>query len=384
MNCIGINKPGQSTVVMITVPVGAYYEPEANLGIAHFLEHMCFKGTKKRPGMTIDAEIENVGGEINAFTDWELTSYYAKVANRYTSRAISALTDMVFNATFPTKEVDKERQVIIQEKKMYEDRPTAVAENLFYQSRYSNRFKIDIVGTEKTLYNTQRKDLVAFRDKYYTKQNAVMIVIGDIDNQDNGYQVPKEFTISHKPYLTKLGAIKYFYLPKLVQQANLVIGNEVVLSPKAEFVLDVLDSIYNDMNGRLFKIIREKYSMVYGIRFGTCARSNGHYEWQVVLGLDQKNIEKAHELIIKELTRPVAEKELKIAIQKTIGATALYLDSNIRLANVVNNRLRMGKKWQDLNDYAKRYKITLKEINDLILQFNFGDHVIAGVVPEKK
>jgi len=145
-----------------------------------------------------------------------------------------------------------------------------------------------------------------------------------------------------------------------------------------------LDSIYNDMNGRLFKVIREKYSMVYGIRFGTCVRSNGHYEWQVVLGLDQKNIEKAHELIIKELTRPVAEKELKIAVQKTIGATALYLDSNIRLANVVNNRLRMGKNYHDLNDYAKRYKVTLKEINDLIKQFNFGDHIIAGVVPEKK
>jgi predicted Zn-dependent peptidase len=382
MNYIGINKPGESTVIMIMVPVGAYYESVANLGIAHFLEHMLFKGTVKRPKNKVDEEIEDVGGEINAFTDWEMTAYYAKIANRYTQKAAIALTDMVFNATFPAKEVDKERNVIIQEMKMYEDRPTAVAESLFYGARYSNRFKVDIVGTEKTLYNTQRKDLVAFRDKHYTKQNAIMIAVGNVDNQFSDYKISEDYIIKTNNYLTNPIENKFF-VERDLQQANLVIGNDVELPDESFYILDVLSSIYNDMNGRLFKVIREKYGMVYGISFGVSTRSNGHYEWQVTLGLEKKNIKRAQELIIKELTRPVSDIELKRGILKTTGSTALYLDSNYRLASLILSRARMGKNWKDYGDYVNQYKTSLKEINTLIKQFNFEDHIIAGVIPKK-
>ena len=136
MNIIKIHEESNTTLMGIMVPIGSYYEPPELKGISHFLEHMMFKGTKTRSQLDINDSIERYGGELNAYTSEELTFYHIHVANQYKKVGLDVLKDMLFNSTFPTKEVEKEREVIIQELKRYKDSIGSEVADLFNEVYY--------------------------------------------------------------------------------------------------------------------------------------------------------------------------------------------------------------------------------------------------------
>lgn len=387
MNKINIHKDGLSTLVLAMIPIGSYYEKNNIKGISHFLEHFCFKETKNRTKTEINNAIEGVGGDFNAYTNEECTCYWAKVANQYKNLAIDVITDLVVNPVFPANEVDKEREVIIQELKMYKDNPSAEVYDLFNEIYYpkDSGFHYSTIGTENTLYNIGRKELKDYHKEHYS--NPTLIVIGDVpiiskelDLVDNSnfkftantlYKQPKKEHIEERD----------------VEQANLLIGNDVYLSQYNKLdkilMLDLFSLLFNGMSGRLFNKIREENNLVYRIKFGSNLWSGGMISWHVSLGLEKNKIDKALKLIEKELTRPISKKELKETIIKTIGTNALLSEDTNNIMDTVVDSIRKKVSWSKLlYDYDNQIKQVSKSLNDFHKDMNFKENISVGLVPK--
>lgn len=151
MQTIRIPKKGKTTVIMVIANIGSRFENTKYKGISHFVEHMCFKGTKDRTRKEIDLGIEKYGGILNAFTDTEITAYWAKIANEYQKEATNIIIDLASNPIFPEKEISKERKVILQELKMYEDSPEHYVDELFDKTLYkkSSGLYLPVIGTRQ-------------------------------------------------------------------------------------------------------------------------------------------------------------------------------------------------------------------------------------------
>jgi predicted Zn-dependent peptidase len=381
MNKIFIKKEGNTTIVIVATPNGAYTEPQYYKGISHFVEHMCFKGNPKRNQKQISSAIDNIGGVLNAFTDWEITAYWAKVGNTYKDLAIDVITDLVTKPLFPKKEVDKEREVIIQELKMYEDDAKYYVYDVFNSQFYNpdSGFHTSIIGTKETLKRITQKQL----KDYHSTYKPILIVVGDVPNKVEigndyfeRYEFPKVNDNREDIYVTR----------KNLTQANIILGNYTYLGDynwlEQSAGLTLLESIYSDMSGRLFDTIREKYNMVYRIGFDW-TRYNKAIQWTVSAGLDKEKIITARRLIVRELSRPLTKKELDIAYKKAVGTFEMKLDN---ITNIGNTVAYLATKGLDFNEYIYNYKKNLfnakKFVNDMIDQINFESNLLAGVVPE--
>ena len=383
MNKIFINSKGNATLVMVMIPTGSYYEDKKVKGISHFLEHFCFKGTSTRTRKDIDVAIEGVGGDINAFTDTEVTCYWAKVANAHKNMAIDVITDLALNPIFPAKEIDKEREVIIQELKMYKDSPVASVGDLFNATMYPETcgFHTPIIGTEKTLYDIGRKELKEYHTKHYT--NPTLIVIGDVKNK-------QEIT-----NLDFASTEKRIYVPKKdtkivtrkLEQANVIIGNDVYLSQYSKLdkilMLNVLSLLFNGMSGRLFGKIREENNLVYRISFNSTVWSGGTISWYVSLGLEKDKVNKARKLIEQELSKRVSKKELENTLIKAIGTQNLEYDDIITIAEAVAYSIRKQVDFMTIcYDFEKNIRRVSGNLNEFLKNMNFKQNLMVGIVPK--
>ncbi len=382
MNKIFINKPGNTTMVIVATPNGAYTEPKKYKGISHFLEHMCFKGTKKRCQKEISSAIDNIGGTLNAFTDWEITAYWAHVGNSYVRTALDVITDLVKNPVIPNKEIDKEREVIIQELKMYEDNAQYYVEDVFNQALFTpeSGFYTSIIGTKQTLSLINKKTIEAYHNTY----KPLLIIVGDIEDYT---EIKDKYIEQYNfPSLRDVKVDKWV-IRKNITQANILLGNYVYLGNynyhEQSALMRLLDACYSDMSGRLFDVIREKYNMVYRVHFNY-SFYNKAIIWQVSAGLEKSNIGLARELIEKELSRPLTVKEINIALQKAIGVYEMEMDSVKSIAYKTAYLAAKGLDYkEELNNYKKYLVSMTKYINHALEQINFKDNVLAGVVPEK-
>jgi len=166
------------TTVMLAAKYGAAHEIEQEKGIAHFIEHMCFKGTHKRDMHEIAAAIENVGGEMNAFTHEELTAYYAKVPGHHVALALDVLFDIYFNPTFPEEEITKECAVICEELRMYKDNPRTYVLEKIKEQLYQKPFGMGIGGTEETVRRLCRDNIVQRHAQVYVPKNSILCIVG--------------------------------------------------------------------------------------------------------------------------------------------------------------------------------------------------------------
>jgi len=167
------------------VNTGADFETKENNGISHFLEHMFFKGTKKRPTpMAVVETLDKIGGEYNAFTGEEYTGYYAKTEASHFDLALDWVSDIFLNSTLPDKEVKKEKGVIVEEINMYLDNPMLYVQTLWRKVLYGDQpAGWDIAGTKSTVRSISRKELFDYREKYYTAPNSLICISGKIDEK---------------------------------------------------------------------------------------------------------------------------------------------------------------------------------------------------------
>ncbi|MGL5506621.1 MAG: M16 family metallopeptidase, partial [Paraclostridium sp.] len=170
----------KSITLGVWVNAGSRIEKEEPAGISHFIEHMLFKGSKNRSSKEIASTIDNLGGQINAFTSKECTCFYVKLLDEHIEIGVDLLSDMMLNSLFDSEEIDKERQVILEELKMYEDSPEDLAYDLLIENIYkTDGLGMNIIGTKESLDNINRDNILEYFNKYYVASNCVVSMSGN-------------------------------------------------------------------------------------------------------------------------------------------------------------------------------------------------------------
>ena len=267
---------GMATTVLILVNTGSEYETKEINGISHFLEHLCFKGTKNRPTSGIIAgELDSLGAEYNAFTGKEMTGYYAKVANSNFPKALAIVSDLYLNPVIDAAEMEKERGVIIEEINMYEDHPKWKVAEDFEELLYGDQpAGWSIAGTKDVIKKLMRDDIVAYREKHYIAPKTIVVVAGGID-ADPEELVAKHFAdipVGEKKVKVKTvesqSEPKLYFRKKETDQAHIVLGVRAFdMKDDRKYALMVLSDILGgSMSSRLFKKVREELGAAYYVK----------------------------------------------------------------------------------------------------------------------
>jgi len=332
----------QAVTVLVLVKTGSKYEKKEISGISHFLEHMYFKGTKKRPSSLAIAEtLDKLGGIYNAFTSQEYTGYFAKVSASHFELALDWVSDIFLNSTLPEKELQKEKGVIIEEINMRQDHPMEYVQTLWMNLLYGDQpAGWDIAGTKETVSNISRQKLLNYMNSQYVASNTIISIAGRIDKK-----LALEKT---KKYFSKIKTTKPEGKAKVrdrQSQANLLLESKktdqthLCLGARAfnlfhpfRYVQEVLAVILGGMmSSRLFEEIRSKLGIAYYI--STAAESNPDTGFLFTqAGFDNNQLEKGISTILKEYKkisqRKVPQKELKKAKDYLKGKTTLLLESS--------------------------------------------------------
>lgn len=393
MNKIFVKHPGNTTTIAIFTKVGARYEPANIKGISHVVEHMLFKGTPTRTAKEISYEIEKYGAEFNAYTDWEITNYYIDIETQHVEKVLPILRDMLYNPKFDQDELTKELKVILEELKMYEDNPQEAVWELFYANlvETDDGFHMPIIGTRKTLANIDRQTLLNFYKEYYHPDNLTIIAVGDISvptiDENLDARIPSIDRIKTKSIV---GRVFQEIHRKGLTQTNALIGNvfqnnRTIL--ENYFLNKFLESVLNDMSGRLFTEIREKHNLVYRVSCGTDLYRCGTSIWTISLGLSRSNLNLAHDLALKELNslRDISDKELDYAATKLIGSFALSLNSSQNVASLIAPLESLGIDFRKvIYGYADEIKEAKKLFKDFASDINFNNNLVTAISPEEE
>lgn len=266
----------ESVAVGILAGVGGRYENDDLHGISHFLEHACFKGTKKRNARQISQAIEGIGGNINGFTSEEITCYYAKVRYTKFQNAFDVVADMYQNAVFDKKEIERERGVIMEEIKMYKDMPAQLVYDDFNKTIWKNhQLGKSVLGTFDSIAKINKSKLIDFRKKYYAVNNTVISVAGNISHNNvlktvNKYfenKKPADNLPKFKPFIAKQKTPQIHIRNSATEQAYLIAGFRAFGKTHPDrFALRVLSNILGgNMSSRLNHEIREKRGLAYSV-----------------------------------------------------------------------------------------------------------------------
>lgn len=344
----------RSVAIGIWVGTGSKYENETNNGISHFLEHMFFKGTATRSAKEIAETFDEIGGNVNAFTSKEYTCYYARVLDQHAPIALDVLSDMYFNSVFDADELEKEKNVVLEEISMYEDTPDDLVHDLIARASYGTHpLGYTILGTEDVLRSLKREDLQSYVEQRYLPGNTVVTVAGNFDDsliED----IQKRFSAFHRsaplPALTKpefTGSI--IVQQKKTEQAHLCIslpgfqvGHEDVYS------LILLNNVLGgSMSSRLFQEIREERGLAYSVySYHSAYKEAGTFT--VYTGTAQEHVGQVFD-IVSHVLRDVADhgitdKELKKGKEQLKGSLMLSLEStNSRMSRLGKNELLLER-----------------------------------------
>lgn len=332
----------------LMIGAGTRHEEENQSGMAHFIEHMLFKGTKKRKSIEILNHLEVVGGELNAFTSKEETCIHASFLSQHLNRAIDLIADISLNSVFPVKEIEKEKEVIKDEIRMYNDTPSEQIYDDFEAQIFSHStLGNPILGTSNTLSQFRQRDLIQFVKKNYHTQSMVLVVYGNyklseveklackLFNYDSGSKDVKTF----KPSVTEISKYKTtnVRIQKPISQSHFILGRRAYsLQHKNRSTMVLLNNILGGpgMNSRLNLAVREKFGYTYAIESGYHAYSdNGIFH--LYLATEKKHLNKSIDLAGRELKKLRQKKlsslELKNYKNQFIGQLAL---ANENKANI--------------------------------------------------
>lgn len=346
------------------IDAGTRDEAEHQQGMAHFVEHMLFKGTQKRRAWHILNRMENVGGDLNAYTNKEETVVYTAFLAEHFSRAFELLTDIVFHSTFPQHEIDKEVEVIIDEIQSYEDTPSELIfddfENLIFPNHPLGR---NILGKPEMLKGFTTDDALAWTNNYYTPSNIVFFVLGDL----NFKQIVRmaERLTAHLPMKTACHSrtLPAAYEPRLLKlnrdthQAHVMIGGRGYdAHNEKRTALYLLNNLLGGpgMNSRLNLSLRERRGLVYQVESNlTSYTDTGTF--CIYFGCDQQDTERCIKLVHKELKNlcdnKMSSSQLFAAQKQLIGQIGVASDNN------ENNALGMAKTFLHYNKYDTPEKV---------------------------
>ena len=363
-----IHLPSVSPVVYcgIGVKAGTRHELPGQEGLAHFCEHLTFKGTARRSAVKIINAIEGVGGELNAFTNKEDTVYYCAIAKNHFFHAVDVLTDIVFHSEYPQGEVEKEREVVCDEIESYEDSPAELIydefENLLFEGHPLGH---NILGTSERVRSYQQGDAHLFTKRHYRPDNCVFFVSGDIDFKRLTKALSKvegspeglagKQTTAPSAALP-LSSSQHIVRQRGTHQAHVMMGSRAFsVNDPRRWSLYLLNNILGGpgLNSRLNLSLRERHGLVYSVESSMVCYSDTGL-WSVYFGCDPTDVERCQRLVRRELNRlaerPLSTAQLNAAKRQLQGQLAIAADSREQFAlDFAKNYLHSGK-LRDLTD----------------------------------
>lgn len=370
-------KDNPTATVLVLVEAGSKYENKANNGISHFLEHMCFKGTEKRPkAIDISKELDALGCQYNAFTGQEYTGYYAKSDAKNLNKIFDVVSDIYLNSTFPEAEIEKEKGVIIEEINMYEDMPNRHVQDLMSELLYGDQpAGWNVAGTKKNILKMKRSDFVDYKKAHYVPEATILVVSGKINERDVLKKADTVFgKIAKSKKDTKPKVIEKQTEPqallkfKQTDQTHLVLAvRSYNLFDKRTPVLSVLSGVLGaGMSSRLFQKLREEMGVGYYVNAYNDA-STDHGAFQISAGVDNKRVEEVINAILAECkklkTELVSKDELAKVKQMLIGNMKLSLESSDEIANFYGGQEVLKKEIKKAEEKAKKINaVTARDI----------------------
>jgi len=373
-------KDNPTVTVLVLVEAGSKYEQKSNNGISHFLEHMCFKGTAKRPKVgDISKELDTLGSQYNAFTAQEYTGYYAKSDARHFRQIFDIVSDVYLNSTFPEREIEREKGVIMEEINMYEDMPNKHVQDLMMKLLYGDQpAGWNIAGEKKNILRMKRDDFVNYHQKQYLPEATVLVVAGQVTPKIVLNEVNKIFgkvsrgekghKIKTKDIQDKPQVLINF---KKTDQTHFVLGMRTYdLFNKKNAILSVLGGILGGgMSSRLFIKLREEMGVGYYVRAYNDSYTD-HGFFQISAGVDNKRIDEVLRAVLEECKKlknyKVSQEELNKVQEFLIGNMKLSLESSDDIANFYGGQELLKRELKSSEEKAKEIrKVTADQIQAL-------------------
>lgn len=372
---------GKKTVtVRVFLKIGSKYETRAEAGMSHFLEHMAFKGTRKRPKASdINKEMDSKGAVWNAETGFDYTSYYVTSINKNLEWMLDLESDILLNSTYNKAEVKKERGVIIEEIRMYRDNPMFGLSSDFFDFLLAGSpiGTWNIAGNEKNVGSFSRHDVVEFRNKYTNPEQMVVAVAGNISRNNNlkdsleKYFGGLETNKNELPKVEmKFNDKKQLIKKKEVEQGHFVIGGQgLARGDDRKYALKMLEILVaGNSSSRLHEEIREKRGWAYYVTSEFELLNEGGM-WAVQSGVMKSKLDEAIELTRQELgrmTETTTEDELKRAKDYVLGRTQLQMDGSSYWASLVGKRMLLDNELIRLEDELERLsKVKIGQVKEL-------------------
>ena len=364
----------QSVAVGVFFRAGAIDETAKKSGISHYIEHMMFKGTEKRSVKKLAEDVDMIGGMINAFTGKENTCYYIKTISENMEEGVEILADMINNSVFDEEEMEKEKNVVLEEMKMIEDTPDELAIDILGETvlKGLNTGK-SIIGTKESVLSISRDDILDYIKNYYCAGNIVISVAGNTDVEKTVQMLEKYFSNidegatkrEHQEFIYKPGHI---YRQRDIEQTHIALGYKgLAHEDKDHYALSLYSSILGgSMSSRLFQNLREERGLAYSVQaFSSSYVDNGYYAIYVAVAHEktEEAIEAIREELIKFKQNGVSDYELKMT-KEQIKGNYIFGQENInkRMFSSGRNKLLLDKFISDQEIIEKVENVSKNDI----------------------
>lgn len=382
----------RSVSLGIWVGTGSRDENPATNGITHFIEHMMFKGTEKLSARQIAEMFDGIGGQVNAFTSKEYTCYYAKVLDEHFGLAMSTLADMLLRSKFAEEELVKERRVIIEEIKMYEDAPDDLVHDMIAEVVYPDHaLGYNILGTEESLNSFRQQDFFQYMQQNYTTDNIVIAIAGNVKHREALQLVEALFGDLPQTRVQRQDKAASFSSGKAIRNKGTEQAHILLAAPGFAYDHEMIypTILFNNVLGgssssRLFQDIREERGLAYSIySYHTAYKETGMFGLYVGTGPERAQMvtDLCGEILADIAAKGITEEELNKAKEQVKGSLMLSLEStSSRMSRLGKNEL-LGRH-VTLDDLVEKIKkVELDQVNAAAKQMLGGTFAMAAVGP---
>jgi predicted Zn-dependent peptidase len=386
----------KSVTVGVWVNIGSRDEHPSQAGYSHFIEHMLFKGTRKRTSAEISCEIDALGGEMNAFTSRETTTYYVKVLDQQLERALELLSDLFHHSSFAPKEIEKEKQVVLEEIRMVQDDPEDLVQEL-HMGQVLRRHPLgrSILGREKTIRGLRRQDLLNYIETHYNPAQTVVSIAGNFEQAQLDRLVERYFGKGRSARAAHLNGRRapdmhggVLLKKKRLEQVHLCLGLKgVAAGHQDRYALYALNSVLGgSVSSRLFQEVRERRGLVYSIYSFLSGYSDSGLI-TVYAATRPKEVDRVVDLVCREIQQigrnSVEEQELERAKTQMKGSLMLSLESShSRMSKLAKDELTYGRHASLDDMLAQIERVNVEQVFNVAHQFFLIDSLaITGLGP---
>lgn len=384
----------RSVAIGVFVRVGSCAETEKNNGIAHYVEHMLFKGTTKRSAYKLVSEVEDIGAVINASTSKEVTNYYTSSLSEHAEHCMDILSDIFFNSIFVEEEMEKEKNVVLEEIAMSEDTPDDVCMELACSTFFSNNaLGREILGTAQNVKSFTKQDILDFMSEHYTAGNTVLSIAGEVDFDHAVALAEKYFADKFVNYKRSTVVVpknyptaKYVKKVKDIEQANVAIAfPSINYFHKYESAMHVMNVVLgSSMSSRLFQSVREQNGYAYTIYSYPCVYTSDGY-FIVYFGTSFEKVSDAISLIRRELDlllkEGITDEELNRAKEQLKSSMVMNAESTSGVMRLMGRSYAVKDEIVDIDERLKKIEaVTLDDVKAVAkLVFDYDKMTISYV-----